>query len=376
MTLYSPKKSKEIDLTAPRLHAFVIGVADYPHLMGGSGQPAAVNFGLQQLTTTRHASISIAEFLTSRYLNPDCPLGSLELLLSPSEKLTRSDNTKVTIETSTMANIRAAFKRWYDRCNSQTGNIAFFYFAGHGVSRDSRYLLAADALDPNQLKLSENFINFDWMRLGMRKNAAATQLFFVDACREKPIDLYLQANVDGDSLVDAGVNDKLAATSAAYFAAADGQRAYGPPNEGTYFSTAVIDALNGAAAKKKDGKWAVNTSELGNAINQIMSSLSRTQNLPLTCNSDADGAVATIHFPPGVFVHLTVGCRSAQANNELDIHLQRQAVVVHSPAGDPRPWRYKLEPGDWNLRMNFQTFPSIARSEIIMGPVYELVEPI
>jgi len=353
----------------------VIGVGAYPHLMGGGRHQAVANFGLSQLTTTRITAIRIAEWLAAQHRYPECPVGSIELLLSPVEELARADHSHVTVEASSMVNIQAAFKRWWARCNAQKDNIALFYFTGHGISTASQYLLPADFGDPALPNLWENCVDFDGMRVGMKANAADRQVFFVDACREKPIDALVQLNPQGDALCSANIFDGVAA-SAAYYAAADGRKAYGPDNQETFFSTAVLEALAGAGAVKKGGKWVVDTFSLGNAIGQIMQSLADIHRQPLSCNPDPDGLPVPVHYPLGAFVRAAVGCQSDQANAEADIHLQRLPVSLHSPPGDPRPWIGRVEPGDWDIQMNFQSFPAVARRETLLPPVFDLEEPV
>ncbi len=300
----------------------MIGVGDYPHLMGGAAHPAVTNFGLQQLTTTRLTAIRVAEWLAADHRHPASPLGSIELSLSPAEQLTRADNSQVAIEVSTKNNIKQAFDRWWARCHALAGNIAFFYFAGHGISTASQYLLASDFGKPTVPDLWAHCIDFDGMRVGMRANAANTQLFFVDACREKPIDALVQQNPHGDPLCSSSIFDQVAA-SAAYYAAADGRQAYGPATDITFFSTAVLEALAGAGALRKNGTWVVDTFSLGYAIAEIVASLATEHTQPLTCNPDPDGAAAAVHFPPAAIVRVTIGCHTDQANKEVEIRLQR-----------------------------------------------------
>ena len=136
MSLYWPDDPNKIDLTGPRLHAFIIGVGDYPHLVAGAQNVFNTNFGLQQLTTTVLTAKRIAKWLATEYHNPNVPLGSIELFLSPAQQVERPDGTKVQIEDAAMANVDAVFrKQWLQqRCIPQPGGITFFYFAGHGLS--------------------------------------------------------------------------------------------------------------------------------------------------------------------------------------------------------------------------------------------------
>lgn len=374
MTLYLPDTAAQVDLTQPRLHALVVGVGDYPHLAGGAGHPAVVNFGLQQLTTTQFTARHIADWLATRFKNPACPLGSIELLLSPGAPVPRAQGAPVVVETANKANVTAAFNRWWQRCHAQAGNIAFLYFCGHGISTASQYLLASDFGDPALPNLWANCIDFDGLRTGMRANNADTQLFFVDACREKPIDALIQNNPNGDPLCNSSLFDQVAA-SAAYYAAADGRQAYGPPNEMTFFASALTEALEGAGAIKKGG-WVVDTFSLGNALGQIMTSLATLHNQPLTCNPDPDGKPARIHEPAAARVRASIGCQTPLANAESEIRLQRQAVQVHSQRGAARPWSGSVEAGDWDIELTFTTLPLVQRRETLTPPVFELELPL
>jgi caspase domain-containing protein len=373
MTLYWPADAKDIDLTTPRLHAFILGVGEYPHLMGGAGNAAAVNFGLQQLTTTVITAKRIAKWLATEYNNPAVPLGSIELLLSPAEIVQRPDGSQVAIDNATLKNVKDAFKpRWLKkRCDAHEGNIAFFYFAGHGISSASQYLLLSDFGDPN-FGLWDNCIDFDGTRAGMRSVNADTQIFFVDACRETPIDALVQKNPpSGVKLSDATIFDQVA-SSAAYYAAADGLQAYGPANDMTYFASALLETLEGAGARQKNGQWVVDTFLLGSGLGHVMSMLASELNQPLTVNPNASGKPAPIHFPAAPSVRASVGCQTVQANQEASIELQQGATALSSQAGERRPWTGRLAVGDWQVRMTFQNFPQVQRTEKVVPPVFEL----
>jgi hypothetical protein len=64
--------------------------------------------------------------------NPRAPLGSLELLTSPTVDYELSPSLKRPTEEAVMENVKKAFKRWFHRLDSNPENVAFFYFCGHG----------------------------------------------------------------------------------------------------------------------------------------------------------------------------------------------------------------------------------------------------
>src|SRR5262245_8715716 len=85
-----------------RTHALVIGVGHYTHLEGGGGPVAANTLGLGQLSSPPYSAVRLANWFLDDFCNDDAPLGSLELLVSPTPG-TRPSPWPV--EAATMANI-------------------------------------------------------------------------------------------------------------------------------------------------------------------------------------------------------------------------------------------------------------------------------
>jgi hypothetical protein len=378
MSLYWPDNDAQIDHSGPRLHAFIIGVGDYPHLVNGVPNAFHTNFGLQQLTTTILTAKRIAEWLLTKYDNSAVPLGSIEMFLSPAQDVKRPDGSTVPIEEATTANINAACRaRWIlQRSMPQPGGITLFYFAGHGLSfGGGQYLLPSDFADPAGNKW-DRCIDFSKTRAGMG-HVKATQLFFVDACRETPIDVLTQANAPtGVRLVDDATIFDFPDSEATYYAAAEGRQAFGPDDDITYFATAVIEACEGAAALKKQGVLAVDTFQLGNAIGQIVSSIASQLNKKLTCNPQPSGKPAVVHRPQSAYARTSIVCLTAQANQESVIKMTRGADLIQEPAGTKRPWFGRVSPGDWDLEVSFSTLPKFTNLETVNAPVHEVEVPI
>ncbi len=373
MSLIWPVTEANIVTNAPRLHALVVAVAAYPHLNGGGGPPALEPLGLSQVTTPRYTGLAIAEWLLTRYQNPVCPIGSVEMLLSPNQAVP-SPNGPVPAASATMANIKAAFTKWKKRCSANPGNIAWFYFCGHGVTKDAQYLLPEDYGDPAVFQW-ENNIDFDGLRVGMRSCAAQTQVFFVDACRETPLSLLTQLNVIGNPLTGAVFSDSVNC-SAAYYATTSGRQAYGPDHDVTYFGKALLSCLNGVAAMKRGSKWVVDTYSLGNALGQTMVQLARRHRQPLSCNPDPSG-MGRINEVAGPRVIAAVSCTSEVADNAADIKIWGGGKPLHSPPGQLKPVVEEVEAGDWTIHVTFpgNQFPSGPPEQYkFMPPVFEGVE--
>ncbi len=369
MALVWPASPDEIVTNQPRLHALIIGVARYPHLVGGGGAAALDALELGQVTIPAQTAPAIVDWLVNKYHNPACPLGSIELLLSC------DGNAQAGFEPATMLAIEQAFHRWEGRCSTVQENIAFFYFCGHGLAAASQYLLPEDFGDPARLNRWQNCIDFDRMRVGMRACNAQTQLFFVDACRAPALGMLDQANVEGQSLITASVWNTVRC-SATYYAANEGGKAYGPPHGATYFSQALLQCLDGLASMNSQGKWVVNTYTLSSALGNIMHNFAQRFDQPLSCNPDVNGS-ALIHEPGRATVLASIQCSSKGANAIADIELRRGASSFHATITDPKPLIAEVAPGDWEVVVQFPggEYPSpVLQTHLLTPPLFEGVD--
>lgn len=374
MSLYWPADDGEVITAEPRLHALVIGVGDYHHLGLGVPHPANLLNGLAPLAITTPAARRVVRWLEAAYDNPNAQLGSIELLLSPSEQMNRSGGS-VSIEDATMANIKAAFNRWYTRCDSNEGNIAFFYFAGHGIATmSSQFLLPSDFGDPTIPNDWENCIDATGMQTGMRKCKADTQLFFLDACRDVDISALTQNNPQGEHLVNSGLGDNVT-VSAAFRAASEGRKAYGRDGEETYFCKALMMCLDGIAAHKSGQDWNIDTAKLASALVSVVDIMAKTENQPLTSQCDTISPVL-FHKPQQPKVLVKVDCEPDARNKEATIVLQQNGAQIQSPAGEGRPWMSEAAPGDVHLEATFVTFANQAIDDTLFPPTYEWDPPL
>lgn len=374
MSLYWPPDEDDLVTNEPRLHALVIGVGDYHHL--GLGVPAPATFlnGLAPLTITTPAARRIARWLEADYNNPDAPLGSIELLLSPSEQMDRSSGGSVDIEDATMTNIEAAFKRWYDRCDSEEANIALFYFAGHGIATVSHFLLPSDFGNPAKPNEWENCIDATGLQTGMKKCKADTQLFFLDACRDVDVSALTQNNPQGKHLVSSSLNDNVT-VSAAFRAASEGRKAYGRDGEETYFCKALMMCLDGVAARKSGPDWRIDTAQLASALVSVVDIMAKTENQPLTSQCDTISPIL-FHRPAQPKVLVKVDCEPDERNNEASIVLQQNGTEILSPVGEARPWTGQAAPGDVHLEANFTNFANQVIDDLLQPPTYEWDPPL
>ena len=347
MTLIFPQH--ETDITdEPGLHALVIGVGAYPHLEGGSGPRAAKTFDLGQLQSPVPSARRIAKWLLDEYRNQQTPLRSLEVLLSPP-----AVPPEVEIERASMANIEDAFIRWDQRCSRNPENIAFFYFCGHGLSTSTQFLLPDDFGDPLRRRW-KNCIDFDDTVVQMRVCRARTQLYFLDACSNRPT--AEREDPSGGRLKDG--EGRLAPAVPAfgsYSAASEGRQAFAPnetPDGVTYFAQALLDCLRGAGVDPKGRKWFVTLNGLGSHLKKVMDRLGRLNGRTLTpvivTSGDTD-----LHEVDRPFVMSLVDCRTKAARYGSEMSMSSGSDIRRSQRGDKRPWLEEVPPGQWRFEVTY-----------------------
>jgi hypothetical protein len=295
---------------------------------------------LGQLTSPVVSAQALDNWLQQSYKNPDAPLGSIELLLSP--PLTS------TIQSATRKNIEDAFDAWLNRCRRHPDNVALFYFCGHGIEAEILVLLPEDfGADPN--RLWNNAIDFDGTFFAMGDCAAQTQCYFIDVCRETPIEALRQrGRVTAPPLKSITTLQLINRDAPVFLAAPFGEKAHALKNHVSYFTTALIDCLDRFGARGRNGvNWVVNTDSLKTALKVRMHRTRLDDGSRLKCDiSKGVGNLppTDLHEWPGPGVVQTdVLCRPILALEyaHLSVVLQGGGNQTRSPNSDP--WELNLD---------------------------------
>ena len=227
------------------------------------------------------------------------PLGTCRLLLAPSEaekpRLGLAPEHKP-LE-ATRANFATSAAEWRDDASSRPGNVAFFYFAGHGVQRthgDHVLLFPGFGKPGNATPILWEGVALDDIMVGMgpssdRPDVARTQFYFVDACRDR-VDPFDQQEWNSVPplwkipKLNPDMRDAVLFRTTAY-----GSPAYSIPNDKTVFAQALLDCLGGLAGVDDGGVydnatgdplWCVTANSLNNALNDRIPAISDAHGLP------------------------------------------------------------------------------------------------
>jgi len=117
---------------AAATHAIVIGVGDYPHLLGGSKTLSASNDGMGQLSSPPISARAFAKWLITSYWNPDKPLDTVALLLSESSASDFENPetaARITPARASYDQVELAIQDWARRGAENPDNLLIFIFA-------------------------------------------------------------------------------------------------------------------------------------------------------------------------------------------------------------------------------------------------------
>jgi hypothetical protein len=267
VTLLTP----ENDRTKVGVHALLIGVGRYPHLKDGKSKHKFTLAGdIGNLTSPYHSVKALSEWLKTEMNAPGAPLCSLRVLAnSPTSGVVESDWASPDIKS-----IRKAVADWYKDCDQNSGNVALFYFCGHGVVLGN--ITALLVQDFGKEELTPFVGSFDPAALADAFMAAKAtrQLFLIDACRNTPADLLrkFQAPKIAEVLTAQKHSNQGSHRQTELYASELGTKAYGVNNKPSVFMSSLLASMKGAGAhQNEDGEWVVGTTSLKTGLDWLVS---------------------------------------------------------------------------------------------------------
>jgi hypothetical protein len=276
----------------PGVHALLIGVSAYPHLEGGAEEPAPDTFGMGQLTAAASTAVKLFRWLESHSDDLTVPLATCRLLVAPSDNEAKAP---AGAGRPVLDELRRAAASWRRDVASDEENVAFLYFAGHGVqrSKDDAIAVLEDFGDRSSDVALGKAIStksvFDGMTVSDTfPRMPGTQLYFIDACRIQPDQFRRFANMEPTPVFDAEASATDLRCAPMFLAAAPGSNAYGIPGDSTLFGKALLRCLNGGAGDEIEGDdgsiiWQITARSLEAALDKCVKQLSEDYETEQQC---------------------------------------------------------------------------------------------
>lgn len=355
----------------PGTHALVIGVSRYPYLDGPEQTEEGRGYGLTNLTTAARSAAEVARWLLEEHRNPTAPLASLFVLLSPAEGEMIPDAVASRLPAqyaATSAAVRQDLLAFRERCRARTDNVAFVYVAGHGIQLTKRgaTVLLEDFAGRGHLNLLDGAIDMVGCHGGFNGTKfAANQVWFVDACRQRPAVAARFEHLLGGFTLDEPVGQ--VESSPLYLASSSREAAFATPGETTLFGNALLEALGGAAAKGPDGtcdEWHVSVYGLGEllarSVRRLAGESGEDQRVDITGRVN-DAVIHRFERPPDVDLRLELTPEAAAQFCKASLYFGGLEEVVS--AATEWPLERRVRAGLYTLKVEtdppYQSIPGV-----------------
>lgn len=341
-----PVIDRGLPADALAVHALVLGAGHYAN-------------GLPGLDSAAASAAAFADWVSTRHARAGVTLGSLDMLASqPSGQPVTWRG--VALDPPTLANVQDAVDAWHARADAHEGNLAIFYFCGHGIAVGGlQSLLLSDVDLTSASDPFRGAIDFDNFVTGMDGCGAREQLYVLDACRELPLGFakWDQADHLGDSLVRTNLKRRAALgprTHVVLHATSATQKAWAGPGR-AWFTDALLTALDGPAADNRftarADLYSVSTRDIVDSIkylarNDFIDASAGPQMPVRKGEGDFD-----FHTPAVPVVPVLVTRAPPTPNQGARFLALRGAQQVDAhDCSDQRPWRARLPIGEYEFR--------------------------
>ncbi|HEX3476207.1 MAG TPA: caspase family protein [Kofleriaceae bacterium] len=339
----------------------MIGVSYYEHFPDGKA-PTELGYrwGMSQLSCAARSAAEVANWLATDYSanNPQRPLQTLRVLLSPVPGEKVPPLRGVSPRPATSANVAEALREFVDDCKRNPDDVAFVYVAGHGVQLTGHdaIVLLSDVGSPRHLAVLDGAINVTACHSAMsHADTASTQFWFVDACRLERSDIVREfATLKGAITIDLPVRqsrDELEPASRAgdrpessfvspiFLATSSQETAWANERERSVFCQALLESLRGAMAEP-DGAcpdWHVSTYSLAERLKRRVQEIAHAYGKKQHVETNGRWGKAVVHRLPPPLVRLKVNLLPSQAAPFTSASLLRNAKtpVRRIPKGWP-----------------------------------------
>ena len=348
----------------PGVHAFVVGVSDYPLLPAVPPGVQPPHYGIAPLTSAALGAFAFYNWLIDAHTELPLPLVTCRLLLAPSALELANDPTLAAVGAARpgLTNFLKDAADWRTDASSSPDSITVFYFAGHGVQRtkDDAVLLLEEFGNGIGGPLM-NAVDVKNLFYGMapspaRPQIASTQVYFIDACRNMPAVFTSFETLQPTQVFPVELSGQDNRRAPVFYASIAGTTALGLRGKQTLFSKAVVDCLknNAADLQEVDGqeRWVVSVHRLAKALEFSIADLNREH------GGDQDwgyggipkeAPICYLQTTPTVDVQLEIDPDLAVGETTVEVRDETGTVVAVPDPLNPHPYICKWPAGMYSI---------------------------
>ncbi len=344
------------------LHALMVGVSAYRHLPPAGEPPTPQSLGMVQLSNAAISAYKIYEWLVQNRDHLSVPLTTCRLLLAPTPTELEHESSLHCGSPATLDSFLQAARDWRIDVSTAPENVAFFYFAGHGVIRNrlDQILLLEDFNDgPGGLLRNSFDVNSLYHGMAPSRQYSRigrTQFYFIDACRNLPQQFRQFESLSPTPAFDVRIaelrDDRIAPK---FYAVAVGGVAYAETEGQTIFSRALLRCLQGAAAERDEqGCWRITISTLTRTLGATVNALLQehaTEQPVVVDGLGRDAVLCYLPKPPQVQLQLFLKPPAAHAHTRVRIRDGEGALLYDLAPPIPAPFEAVLVPGYYQFEL-------------------------
>jgi hypothetical protein len=365
------------DQAQPGSHALVVGVGDYPALLGGTGPLYPKHGGMGQLTSAPASALAFTSWLTDPrgYRSATSPLRSLELLISggPVDAFQPPGASLKTVTRATFASYRQAILDWHARATESARNRTIFYFCGHGILGGLNTSLLLEDFGIDAQAALDSAHDFTLFHLAMDQCKAREQLYLVDACRVASTIVLHSAGNYGRPILTPDKPTTPKRKPPVVYSTLPGAAAYGRTGKASFFTEALLEALDGGGAGKIAQQWRILPSVLYRAVDKLLA-----REIANTGAEQACTVEPLVDFPlhdldqPSVPVLVSLNPPVHVAES---FRATRGPLVAQKPPPFTKPSWMKLPPGEYAFEATDATGVLAATTDVVYPPFAEVELP-
>lgn len=343
-------------------HALIVGVSAYRYLPPAGSPPTPHSLGMTQLSSAALSAYKIYEWLLQNRETLSAPLTTCRLLLAPTPAELEREPSLQCCAPATLSAFLQAAQDWRTDVSTAPENVAFFYFAGHGVIRNrTDQILLLEDFNDGVGSLLRNSFDVNSLYHGMAPSSrypsiGRTQFYFIDACRNLPQQFGQFESLSPTPAFDVRLadrrDDRLAPK---FYATAVGDLAYAETDGQTIFSQALLRCLQGGAAERDErGRWRVTASSLTRTLGATVNALLQEHAVEQPVVVDGLGRDAVLCYlptPPLAQLQLLLKPPSAHAHARVQIRDGEGALLYDLAPPIPAPFEANLAPGYYQFEL-------------------------
>jgi hypothetical protein len=322
------------------LHALIIGISAYPKLPGDKEPLRPHHYGMRKLYSPAISAFKTHQWLQAHQDNLSVPLASCTLLVVPSdEELQCQPELRNYAAPCTLSHLQEEVHKWREQAKSHSSNVTFFYFAGHGVQRESpsdHVLLLSGFGKEFSPALGDSLVTSN-LHEGMapslsQNDIARTQLFFIDACRTANQHFTKKQYLNAGSLWDVDPSShkyRDNRVAPIFFTTEPGAEAFGLKCNQTFFNEALLQCLDGGAGVKigvddqGNDCWGVTISSLHQKLQTVLNQVTNAHSVEQIFKAYGIGGDTSIltqfKTPPLVEVSLHINPEPARSCTSVKV---------------------------------------------------------